>query len=293
MSCWTAWTSGSTVGDGRAITTRAAAWAVAIGGVGGSDCVDGGTAGAGGVAVTGGVAANGVSVGPGSGVAVGGATTSAAVGEAVAAWATTSAAGAVIRPAKNPIPVSETATAARAIQGERLLRKGELSRESMTGCGETATGGTGVEGGTRTAALAGTGLTAGVGAGTDGLAATVSTGSGSVTSSASTVSISVTGGAGRTDGGRGGGLDVWTARGGTVDGVGRGGNRDGRLEDGFATSAVAGGREGLRTASILRLSVGSVSLSLSRPMSGNPRTLRARRAGRSRRGSMRPGWTVR
>jgi hypothetical protein len=228
MSCWTAWTSGSTGGDGLVVTTGAAALVVAVGCVGGSDCGDGRFAvaeGGGGVAASVGAAprgeASGWSVGSGSGAAVGGATTAGVVGEAVAAWVATSratacaaalggdaSAGDVVRPAKNPIPTAQMmdavgtahvarprrkAVSARAAQIERPLRKGELSMESSATDGsETATGGMGVEGGTGTAALAGTRLAAGAGAACDGLAAMASTGSGSATSSASKCSSSTT-----------------------------------------------------------------------------------------------------
>jgi len=300
MSCWTACTSGSTGGDGFAVTTGAAALMVAVGCVGGSDCVDGGVA-----VAEGGAAATSWSVGSGPGAAVGGATATDAAGEAVSAWVATSAAaacaaaleedagaGAVIRPARNPIPINKAVSAARMAPIESS---------------ETATGGTGVEGGTGAAALAGTGLAARGGAGSDGLVATA-TGSGSATSSASTGSSSATGsadaetvtpavGAGgtwRLAGGRGGGFDARAAGGGTVD-SGRGGSRGGRLVDRFVAGTFAGGWEGLVdvakgagfvgvssrpspkacATSILRLSVGSVSLFLSRPMAANTGTLRA------------------
>jgi hypothetical protein len=217
----------------------------------------------------------------------------------------------VIRPARNPIPINTTASAARMAQMGRLLRKGESSREygcaaSTTRGGETATGGTGTEGGTGMAALFGTGLAAGGGAGSDGLAATASTGSGSATSSASTGSSSATsadadaGGTWRTAG-RGGGFDVRGAgEGPAVDSVGRGGGRGGGLVDGFVASTFAGGWEGPRlgsrgtractavlvgisprpslkasATSILRLTVESASLVLSRPIAANAGTLRA------------------
>jgi hypothetical protein len=237
MSCRTAWTSGSTVGDGAAATTGAAAWVVAIGCVGGSDCADGC------FAVAAGVGAIGLSVGVGSGAAVGSAVGGATTAACTGALEVDAGSGAVIRPARNPIPINETVSAARMAQMERPLRKGVIG-----------------------------------GAGSDGLAATAPTGSGSATSSASTVSISATGsaragGTGRTDGGRGGGLDVRSAGGGpAVDSVGRGGSRDGRLVDGFVASSFAGGWEGPGTA---RLSVGSASLSLSRPIGVDARTLRA------------------
>lgn len=154
MSCWTAWTNGSTCGGCLAMTSAATARVVAVGCVGGADCVDGA------VAVAGGVAAIGLSFGTGSVVAVGGATAVAtgAVGEAAGAWGATSAAaacaavsegdageGAVIRPARNPIPSNAIVSAAGLAQVGSPLRKGELASESgsgasPTGGSETATG---------------------------------------------------------------------------------------------------------------------------------------------------------
>lgn len=256
MSCWTAWTSGSTVErGGAAVTTGAEAWVAGVVRVGVSERVDGGFA-------------VGASVGCGSGAATGVATTTGtAGGDTVAAWVGTSAAaaaaapcaaalealgadageGTVIRPARNPVPISVTVNAARMAQPERRLRKGLSASESScalssAGGTEMATGGTGTEGGAGTAALAGTRLAA----------------RGSSTSSASSGRSSATGGA--------------------VDGVGRGGSGGGRLVDGFVA---------------LRLSVGIVSLSLSLPMGTHTRTLRACCERRCQPGSTRAEWSVR
>jgi hypothetical protein len=169
----------------------------------------------------------------------------------------------------------------------RLLRKGELSRES--GSAASTTRGTGIDAGTGTAALLGTGLAAGGGAGSGGLAATASTGSGSATSSASTGSSSATGAGGtwRAAGGRGGGFDTRAAGGGGAVDTGRGGSRGGRLVDGFVAGRFAGGWE-IRA----DLPVASASLFLSRPMAAKAGTLRACRKGRCHHGKHARRWTV-
>ncbi len=135
MSCWTAWTNGSTCCGGAAAGGTAAATAreVAVACVDGTGFVDSG------FGVAEGVAAMGLSVGAGSGAAVGVATaaTTGATGEAVTAWGPTSAAvtcaaalggdaasRAVIRPAKNPMPIITTESAAGMAQAGRLVRTG-------------------------------------------------------------------------------------------------------------------------------------------------------------------------
>jgi hypothetical protein len=119
---------------------------------------------------------------------------------AVAISARDAGAGAVIRPARNPIPMSKTVSAARIAQGERRVRKGELVRKS--GSSAATTGGDAtmlrgcVENGTGTGGLSGRGLAAGSGAGSDGLAATLSTGSGSASSCSGSASASSCSGSG-------------------------------------------------------------------------------------------------
>jgi hypothetical protein len=212
-------------------------------------------------------------------------------------------------------PLRKTVSA-RMAQIESPLRNGELASESdctasTTGGTETATGGTGIEDGTGAVELA---------------AAKASTGSGSATSSASVGSSSATGSGGlsevcviRTAGGRGGGFDARAAGGGAVDSVGRGGSRDGRLGGGFVAGTLAGDCEGPRTASrgtractagfagvsprpspkafatsTFRMTVGSASLLLSRPMVAKyAGTLRACGGGRYHSGKQAAWWTVR
>jgi hypothetical protein len=237
MSCRTAWTNGSTCGGASAVTSGAATPGVADNCVGRASCLDGDVAGAiagaiavgcgvskavegGRAAVADGVAASGLPVGSGCGVA-GGTTATDAVAEeafavdsiaeeapavdaiaeegfAVAVSVRTAGAGAVMRPATNPIPMRKAVTAARTAQVGRWLRKGE--RVSESGCsaattgGNATTGGACVEDGKGTAGLAGGGLALGGVSGSDGLAATVSTGSGSAMSSSGSTSAACSSG---------------------------------------------------------------------------------------------------
>jgi hypothetical protein len=205
------------------------------------------------------------------------------------------------------------AMSARVAQRDTPLRNAGLARESRceattTGGTETATGGTGAEDGTGTAALSGTGLGAvpssplpsgvrhsvrssplpsGVrhsgGRAGSGSVATAFNCSGSAMSSASVGSSSAMGSSGggtlRAAAGRGGGFDARAARGGGATDSGRGG----RLVDGFVVGTLAGGwvgrvgvsRRPSPSASILRPMVVSTSLFLSRPMAASARTLRA------------------
>lgn len=254
MSCWTACTSGSTVErGGAAVTTGAAAWVAGIVRVGVSGRVDGGFA----VAVGKGAGASGAAVGCGSSAAIGDATaTGTAGGDTVAAWVATAAAAAA------PCAAAPEALGADAGEGVVIrparnpaainatvsaARIAQPERRLRKGLSASASSCALSSAGGRERATGGTGTEGGTG--THALAGTGLAAGGSSTSSASS---------GRS-----------SAMGGAVDGVGRGGRGGGRLVAGFVA---------------LRLSVGIVSLSLSRPMGPHRRTLRACGEGRSRPG---------